>query len=98
MKPIQKSQPKQRVVHFVFQNPKYLKDKNFLKPCKLKRRKRAKKPRQASQPTGYNRMHPNEYSQRVHAQRLNQFTQQERIGSSTPSWAKLARARSIPNR
>jgi hypothetical protein len=43
-------------------------------------------------------MHPNEYSQRVQAQRLNQFTRQERIGSSTPSWAKLARSRSIPNR
>lgn len=97
MEPVQGSQPKQRVIHFVFQNPKYLKNKNFLKPCKPKRRKRTKA-QQTSQSSRHDHMHPNEYSQRVHAQRLNKFTRQERIGSSTPSWAKLARSRSIPNR
>jgi hypothetical protein len=97
MKPIQGSQQKQRIIHFVFQNPKYLKNDNFLKPCKSKRRKRSKA-QQAPKSSRYDQINPNAFSQRVHAQRLNQFTRQERVGASTPSWAKLARARSIPNR
>lgn len=97
MKPIQGSQPKQRKIHFVFRNPKYLKDDNFLKPCKPKRRKQSKA-QQIPQSSRFDQINPNAFSQRVHAQQLNQFTRQERVGASTPSWAKLARARSIPNR
>jgi hypothetical protein len=97
MKPNQGSQPKQRIIHFVFKNPKYLKDDSFLKPCKPKRRKRSKA-QKTPKSAQHDQINPNAFSQRVHAQQLNQFTRQERVGASTPSWAKLARARSIPNR